>query len=351
MTAVSNCMLYSRSHESVMKFVSRIMALLGDLYDDNRISVTRIGDSLMYNGLKVTLNRVHIGNFINRMRRKGLERIVIRKDVTSSEILNLIAHISSKDKIAFSSEHINVGILEVKGTSEHKLEGDELREHDIERYREIYQNAGKAEGLDIMGLEDIVIDFITSLHREANVLRVASPIKSFSNYTFTHSTNVSIISIFIAQTIGLKDDMLKDIGVAALLHDIGKIFIPGEVLEKKSKLTDSEWEIMRQHPILGAKYLSLLNEIPKFSVIAAFEHHLKFNGKGYPETKHRGNKQHLVSQIVAIADVFDALRANRPYHKGMDTKIIIGILNESAGTDFNPDLIESFTKNIENLQD
>ena len=126
------------------------------------------------------------------------------------------------------------------------------------------------------------------------------------------------------------------------MHDMGKMFVAKDVLEKPGKLDAEEWNQMKQHPVLGAKYLAALPDVPKLALVAAFEHHMKFDGSGYPDTKRRGKRQHIVSQMVAVADFFDALRTERPYRKAMDIAAIIGLIKEATGKDFNPLLVENF---------
>jgi HD-GYP domain-containing protein (c-di-GMP phosphodiesterase class II) len=201
----------------------------------------------------------------------------------------------------------------------------------------------------MVGLEDVVVSFITTLKQEANVLKVVSPIKSHSEYTYAHNTNVAVLSIFQAETLGVQHDLLHDIGMAGLLHDIGKMFVASEVLEKEAKLNDEEWVQMKKHPVYGAMYLATLPDIPKYALVAAYEHHMKFNGLGYPATRRKGRTQHIISQIIAISDFFDALRTDRPYRKALDVPVIVGIMNDSSGKDFNPLLVENFLRSLKKV--
>jgi HD-GYP domain-containing protein (c-di-GMP phosphodiesterase class II) len=194
----------------------------------------------------------------------------------------------------------------------------------------------------MVSLEDAVVGFVATLKREMNVLRIISPVKAYSEYTYVHATNVSVLTIFQAEALGLKGESLHDTGIAGLMHDMGKMFVAKDVLEKPGKLDAEEWNQMKQHPVLGAKYLAALPDVPKLALVAAFEHHMKFDGSGYPDTKRRGKRQHIVSQMVAVADFFDALRTERPYRKAMDIAAILGLMKEATGKDFNPLLVENF---------
>jgi response regulator RpfG family c-di-GMP phosphodiesterase len=120
------------------------------------------------------------------------------------------------------------------------------------------------------------------------------------------------------------------------------MFVPAEVLDKRTQLDLHEWNSMKRHPIYGARYLSTLHDVPKLAIIVAFEHHIKFDGSGYPDPGHGGKGQHPISQMVALSDFFDALRTERPYRKPVEVGSIVNLLKEGAGKDFNPFLVDNF---------
>jgi len=220
---------------------------------------------------------------------------------------------------------------------------------EIEKLKEAYYNASRFKKLDIVGLEDMVVNFIAVYKREANILNLLPKVRTYSEYTYTHATNVSIISMFQAEAIGLSSAILHQIGIAALLHDVGKMFVPTSILDKKEALTPEEWEEMKRHSFYGAKYLATLKKVPKLAIVAALEHHMKYDGSGYPAAGHDRKGQHICSQIIAIADFFDALRTERPYRKPVDTAHVLGLLKHGAGREFNPFLANNFVKLIMNL--
>jgi HD-GYP domain-containing protein (c-di-GMP phosphodiesterase class II) len=159
-----------------------------------------------------------------------------------------------------------------------------------------------------------------------------------------HSTNVSVLTIFQGETLGIKDQLLHDIGLAALLHDVGKMFISKEILEKDGPLDEREFAEMKLHPVYGANYLAKIEHISRIAPIVAFEHHRKYNGTGYPSLNLNGKEQHLCSQLIAISDFFDALRSWRPYRESWDIKEILELMKEEAGKSFNPLLVDNFLK-------
>ena len=150
------------------------------------------------------------------------------------------------------------------------------------------------------------------------------------------------------KTLGIKESLfLRDIGMAGLLHDVGKLFISEEILDKKGALEEKDWDAIKLHPFYGARFLSAVKGIPRIVPVVAFEHHLKYNGQGYPELHLSREKQHIGSQVVAISDCFDALRSTRPYRKGLEIKEIISIMEKDSERGFNPFLLENFMRRMD----
>jgi putative nucleotidyltransferase with HDIG domain len=185
---------------------------------------------------------------------------------------------------------------------------------------------------------------ISAFKRQASLLQLISPVKSYSEYTYTHAINVSVLALFQAESLGVKGQLLHDIGIAALLHDVGKIFVSKEVLEKQGSLEEREWEEMRRHTVYGARYLSKIDALPHIAPIVALEHHMRYDGEGYPRMKTRENHQHLCSQMVALSDFFDALRSKRPYKKDWQIKEIISLMKANEGKEFNAFLVDNFAR-------
>jgi HD-GYP domain-containing protein (c-di-GMP phosphodiesterase class II) len=148
-----------------------------------------------------------------------------------------------------------------------------------------------------------------------------------------------------AENLGFRGDHLHDIGVASLLHDVGKIFVPEEILNKPGALTPEERRTIETHTVKGARYLMGIEEIPKLAVLAALEHHQKYDGNGYPSIK-GGWTPNITSQMISVADVFDAMRSRRSYQEPIPQSKIEGVLTKGSGTSFNPVLVDRFLKMI-----
>lgn len=349
MTAASNCSLYSKEHPSVCHFLGKALKDMEGLFADGSFALTILGGTLLFNDEKLTDSSLHIGNFMKKFRRKGIDKLVIRKGLEPEEFASFVSDLIQPGVAPRSSGNLSVGTVQVSLGSDEGLDVSETIKEGTEKVEEIHQRLSRFGELDTVGLEDVVVSFISTLRREADILRMVSPVKSHSEYTFAHTTNVTILSIFQAESLGLQGEMLHEVGLAGLMHDVGKMFVPKEILDKPGKLDEEEWRAMKNHTVYGAMYLSAIREVPKLAVITAYEHHLKYDGSGYPETLRRGKKQHIISQVVAISDFFDALRTERPYRKALEVPVIIGLMEEAKGKDFNPPLVDNFVRSLKEI--
>ena len=170
---------------------------------------------------------------------------------------------------------------------------------------------------------------------------LAGAIDAKDPYTKGHSTSVSRYSEALARAINLPEDEVQRIKLGALLHDVGKIGIPENVLKKPDKLSDDEWKIMKQHPVIGAEKVLEPNEALRDLIPMVRYHHEHIDGSGYPE-KLKGEQIPLAARIVAVADTFHALISDRPYRKGLSVETACKILNDGAGKQWDADLIRHF---------
>ncbi|MHB8127045.1 MAG: HD-GYP domain-containing protein [Desulfitobacteriaceae bacterium] len=168
--------------------------------------------------------------------------------------------------------------------------------------------------------------------------------RTHDNYTYVHSVNVAILATLIGSQIGYWGKYLHNLCLGALLHDIGKLMIPASILQKPSGLTPEEFEIVKRHSIYGQEMLRNVG-VPSEVLFAIRQHHERWNGQGYPD---RLMKQgiHPSAQIVAVADVFDALTADRPYRKGLPPYHALEMIIAVSGTDFSPDVVEAFRRSL-----
>ena len=170
---------------------------------------------------------------------------------------------------------------------------------------------------------------------------LAGAIDAKDPYTKGHSTSVSKFSEALARAINLPESEVERIKLGALLHDVGKIGIPETVLKKEGPLSDEEWAIMKQHPVIGAEKVLMPNPSLRDLIPIVKYHHERIDGKGYPEGLKKGEIP-LAAKIVAIADTYHALVSDRPYRKGMNIEKALSILEEGAGSQWDGDLVRTF---------
>jgi len=187
-----------------------------------------------------------------------------------------------------------------------------------------------------------IIDSLSRLvDQDRTSLLALTALKRHDNYTFTHMINVAALSMAMARSLELEGPMLREFGYAALMHDIGKVHTPLEILNKPDQLTDEEFTIMKRHVVEGAHLLRRTPDTPALAPVVAFEHHLKQDLSGYPENV--GSRQlNLCTMVVSVVDVFDALRSHRTYRAGLATDRIRHIMGQQDGVAFNRTLLRRF---------
>ena len=158
--------------------------------------------------------------------------------------------------------------------------------------------------------------------------------------TGVHSTRLAEWALHVARELGLEEESLGDIEIAALLHDIGKVGIPDAILNKPARLTSEEYDLMKKHPEYG---WAVLRQVPgmKSASLVILHHHECFDGKGYPGGL-KGTEIPMGSRIVSVIDAFDAMVSNRPYRQGLEFSEAERRLIESSGTQFDPDVVRHF---------
>ncbi len=192
---------------------------------------------------------------------------------------------------------------------------------------------------------EIAVGLTEALAKDPDGLVAMASVKDYDSYTFNHSVNVCIYTSALAEQLTTDKQELVAIAQAALLHDVGKILIPDAVLSKQGALTDTEWEVMRQHPVLGAKVLLGARGTTEIAINVAFGHHLRHDQRGYPKLASPITLD-LVTQLVNVIDVYEALTAKRPYKKAFSPERAADVLLKGAGTEFNPLCVDLFLRHF-----
>ncbi len=195
--------------------------------------------------------------------------------------------------------------------------------------------------LPLLEAESVVRSLSVAMHGDRDIVIPLLQLKDFDQYTTTHSLNVSVLAMALAEFIGLSAKDVRAFGVAGLLHDLGKVRIPKDVLTKPGKLNDEEWKVMRRHPVDGAKIIYESDRQLDLASAVAYEHHIMIDGGGYP-SRHFRREPHKASKLVHICDVYDALRTHRPYRPAMEPEAVLALIERGSGPDFDAELTTSF---------
>lgn len=186
---------------------------------------------------------------------------------------------------------------------------------------------------------------VGSVFRNVDALLSLTCLKDYSEHTYTHSVNVCILTLAIAHASGVSQEDAGSIGIGGLLHDVGKAKIPLTILDKPGPLTDEERKIIMSHPLYSEEILKEMGDIPEPAIAIACQHHEKVNGSGYPRGL-TGDQMHPYASMAAVADVYDALTAARPYKPGLPPHIALRVVFDGKGTEFSDVVVDNFIKNL-----
>ncbi len=295
--------------------------------------------------------------FAQYLREKGIGHLRFLAGVPRPELTLLIAALANQQGGADlgSSEHIRVGQVEIPelgdeagslgaggtGIDTGHVRLSELPALELARLTEVFEAVKRKERLKPSGIAATVTELVEAFKREGEAVLVLASLREQDEYNFTHAANVCILTMAQAMSLGIQGQLLNDIGMAAMLHDVGKMFVPDEVVTKDGKLTDEEFVLMKKHPVKGGRYLLETSGVPRLAAIVAYEHHMRDNLCGYPSAP-PGWKLNVASQMTAIADVFDAMRTRRCYQEPSPPHKIANLLLSKSGSEFNPLLVQNF---------
>jgi putative nucleotidyltransferase with HDIG domain len=360
--AIQNAGMYPDDHPQVLSQAQEAFALLDLLLKDAReVTILLIGEYVIVDNKPLLIPGFYEAAFVRFMKKNGVEWISFLSGLPFAQFEELIrSFASSGSSFMNSTQYIKLGKIKLRESdkirtaekSDLEASGNDIAnvldlrfQSKEQMIQKIYQSCRDKNSIDLNMVDQIVADFMLSI-RESNPLKLLAEIKSNDEYTFTHSSNVGILAMSLAERLGFNGHYLKNIGISACLHDVGKATTPDDILSKEGPLTKKERIVMEEHAIKGAMYLMKLKGVNNLAILAAMEHHIKYDGSGYPRIK-GGWGPNIVSQIIALADVYDALRSIRPYREPMPQDQIIRILTDESGTTFNPYIVKCFLKLIQ----
>lgn len=205
----------------------------------------------------------------------------------------------------------------------------------------IHDEVSMSERLPMGEVEAVVRSLSVAMQMEHRMLLPLLDLKRFDQYTTTHACNVSVLAMGLAEQLGLGRDEVRSFGVAGLLHDLGKIRIPKEILTKPGKLSDEERLVIQAHPVEGARIVLSRERGLGVAAVVAYEHHVCIDGGGYPTFRFTRNC-HYASRIVHVCDIYDALCTNRPYRDAWEPEKALSYLESRAGSEVDAEIARVF---------
>jgi HD-GYP domain-containing protein (c-di-GMP phosphodiesterase class II) len=345
-SGISSYRLHPDDHQSVSRYAAEALDIIKALHIEHFFTITVSNDNTMLiNGIRVSPDTPKTKKFFLKLRHKGVGTIVISKGVRADELERFFGDLASSSDFFHSYAHIAVKRSDKPPRSDIPHTGKVIKD-DILHVKRIYHDISVYGSVDMTTVDAVVGSIMAGVRNEGHILDLLVPMKGHADDLYIHSSNVAILSIVQGEYLGFGNALLYDIGFAALLHDVGKTRLPATLLERQDSLSETEWTVMKKHPVYGAALLAAMNMVPEIAMVVAYEHHMKYDGTGYPETRRRVRKQHIISQIVAVADFYCTLSADLPHRKPLNNASIMGLLLETAGREFNPIIVDNFVRAI-----
>jgi putative nucleotidyltransferase with HDIG domain len=354
--AMAAMTLYRDGHPARERAVDVAYQQMQDLQADTpRPLFTFLGDEVVFG--RTPLRDMKAWDWGQRLAQAGVQRLEFEDQVTREDFEGFLEEVLARLTLsAISTEarqmrrsSIKFGAVGLKGEGEIPAEplptatisfslGEE-----VDTLRWLHREVQTGAAVPLAEAEAVVRSLAIAMHGGQQIMLPLLQLKEFDQYTTTHSMNVAVLSMALAEYQGLPAADVRNFGIAGLLHDVGKIKIPLEVLTKPGKLTDEERVLMNEHPAAGARILLEAEDDLDIPVVVAYEHHIMINGGGYP-VLHYKRDCHPASKLVHVCDVYDALRTRRPYREAWEFEKTVSYLEERSGLEFDPQLCSAFVR-------
>jgi putative nucleotidyltransferase with HDIG domain len=358
--SVATMALYGPSHPARARAVDQAYRLLRDLQaQDARPEFSFLGDEVVYG--QHPLREMRDWEWASRLANAGVQRLEFAADVSRDDFeqflegvlarLTLVAIDTAEMRPMGGRASIRFGALGIRGdtrvtplTPQSDLPATGARydlTEEVETVQWMHTEVGDRGMLPLLEAESVVRSLAVAMHGDQEMLLPLLSLREFDEYTTTHSLNVSVLTMALAEAMRMPARDVRAFGVAGLLHDLGKTRIPIDILNKPGKLSDDERAVMQSHTVEGAKLILTSDRQLDLAAAVAYEHHIMLNGGGYPN-RHIRRDCHCASALVHVCDVYDALRTHRPYRGAWETEKVLKYIEDGAGSDFDPDIARIF---------
>ena len=344
--------LYSKGHALITRNLAALVSAVESLHSQEASTVIGVvGDKIIVDDAPSRADG--LTGLVRRLKQIGIERITIDRGVTADELQTLVDAVCTLEPRRESEppsfptlEHVRVGQItagETGGTDIATFK--RLYTEAVSIAQTLWASASTESKPDATAARSMIDGLAHAVSQNRSALLALATLKDYDDYTFTHMVNVSILTMGQARSLGVEGALLREFGMAALMHDIGKVRTPLEILNKPDKLTDDEFVIMKRHVVDGAEILRATPDMPVLAPVIAFEHHLRLDGTGYPDRVKRASLN-LGTTLCSIADVYDAMRSQRAYQDAFPTDRILAVLKRSDGQQFDQNLVRRFVQLI-----
>jgi putative nucleotidyltransferase with HDIG domain len=349
-SAVSVRLLYPADHPRAVAVVRGLEEATARLTADHpEILLFVIEGRLACNSELVPGSDGMTARTFETLRSKGCDRLTIRRGVTSAELRllvnTLVGRTGTPEGTLQPTAHVRFSVLD---TEERDIVRSEAPVPSLGvpiELPELWREIDEARSLNTDALERILAPLLSVVSSDTSGMLPLASLRTHDEYTATHVTNVAVLTMALAQASGLPEAAVRMIGVGALLHDIGKMKVPADILSAPGRLTAEQHGLVRRHPEMGARMLLETPGVPQLAVIVAYEHHLQADGGGYPSVP-SGWRINPASEMTHVADVYDALRTHRPYRSGLDHHTVIETMLRDRGTVFADELLDLFLTRV-----
>jgi putative nucleotidyltransferase with HDIG domain len=353
--------IYTTTHPKFKDSIDKAYLALREILSAGELVVGIVGGELV-SGKEVFFDLSRkVKGFIANLEARSIERVAFRREVTKEELVKFISFLINPIEIGekniqdyLALEGIrNIIIGKLKGASAPiSSQDDIIKSVDyLKRYEASLGNISQPidavlnrEKINHLELRVNMAEMMENLMGRYEGFLKLGIVKRYDVMTFVHLLNVSILAMHFASRCGFDREDVLDIGIAALFHDIGKLYISRKIIKKAGKLTDAEYEKISSHTNIGAEIL--LNYIDTLGVlppVVAFEHHLRYDLKGYPNLRF-SQSPHIASLITSICDVYDALIQRRTYKRDYPPDMVYNMMMREKGSYFDPYLLDKFFK-------
>ena len=355
--ALSTMGLYGDDHPATARALDNAVERLRELQEPNpKLHFTFLAGEVLVGSEMV--HELEGWEWSARLVKAGIERIEFTDTVQPEQFARFLSHLTirlgirsgstSGDLWQMGESAIKFGQVALAEGFKKRISGPlavatltyTLRE-ERETVDWMHQEIREGSKLPMVEADAVVRSLSIAMHAEQAMVLPLLQLKEFDQYTTTHSMNVSVLAMAMGEFLELGAATVRALGVAGLLHDLGKVCIPRDILLKPGKLTDAERLVVQDHPVVGARMLLENPDPMELAAVVAYEHHVRLDGGGYPKL-HDARGAQYASRIVHICDVYDALRTSRPYRHAWESERAMAYIQEGAGVEFDPGIARSF---------